>query len=133
MVSTTQENEEGTGGIQRGQAAGDTNPTMGAFGPGFSVGTAGKQQAVMPATGLRGLMALAPYFVEEEIGGMNARALFQTPRVAGGIDQRGMGRSNTTGVADMGFNTVGMAGMGLNAMGMAGAGEIATGGKGWGS
>jgi hypothetical protein len=70
MVSSTQENEEGNGGIQRGaggQAAGDTTQTMGAFAPGFSVGTAVNQQAVTPATGLRGLMALAPHFGEEEI------------------------------------------------------------------
>jgi hypothetical protein len=92
---------------------------MGAFAPGFSVGTAGNQQAVTPATGLRGLMALAPHFGEEEIGGMNARALFQTPG--------GMGFNNATGVAGMGFNAVGTAGMGANTMGMAGIGETATG------
>jgi hypothetical protein len=92
MVHTTQENEEGNGGIQRGaggQAAGDTTQTMGAFAPGFSVGTAVNQQAVMPATGLRGLMALAPHFGEEKIGGMNARALFQTPGGMGFNKPRG--------------------------------------------
>jgi hypothetical protein len=81
-------------------------------------------------------MALAPYFVEEEIGGMNARALFQTPRVAGGINQRGMGRSNTTGVADMGFNAVGMAD-GRHGSQRHGDGRCRGnrhgGGKGWGS
>jgi hypothetical protein len=128
MVSTTQENEEGNGGIQRGaggQAAGDTTQTMGAFAPGFSVGTAGNQQAVTPATGLRGLQALAPHFGEEEIGGMNARALFQTPG--------GMGFNNAAGVAGMGFNAVGTAGMGAAAMGMAGAGENAVGTAGMGA
>jgi hypothetical protein len=122
MVQTTQGIEEGNGGIQRGaggQAAGDTTQTMGAFAPGFPVGTAVNQQAVTPATGLRGLMALAPHFGEEEIGGMNARALFQTPG--------GMGFNNAAGVAGMGFNAVGTAGVGATAMGMAGVGETATG------
>jgi hypothetical protein len=108
---------------------------MGAFAPGFSVGTAGNQQAVTPATGLRGLQALAPHFGEEEIGGINARALFQTPGGVGFNNAAGMaGRGfNAVGTAGMGFNAVGTAGMGAAAMGMAGDGENAVGTAGMGA